>query len=457
MNDLYNKIDAYLLKKFPFQWIIAWHKFIPLLLVLAILGIGLGFLPSLKTYSYYNDGNIELAATFLGFVATLVFILYIIRQLRFNSFRIHHHIPFKRSNFIFFAFWFISLLFTLIPFIPFKTLSCRAKNYINHITNDFEADQKAFYDGSVFFAADPISNGEHESLNTMTVSKSEAPISRINNNLPRNKFDVVFKKDSVSINRIDNHFGYYDYTIRLPITISKAAALQRIADFVSVSKKYDIQLTETNPEVIFNKRKAFNEKNQEDNDAFSLLIKPTNSYNTYDTAINQYSSMVNNYERMQNTSIDLEFFLGLLLFSAVVASLLWILISVPSGDFGYAILASVLIAIFMGILSVLVATTTHGSDEESVFALFYILTIFIYSIAFSGNKTRLQRIFKIVSHFATPLVFILIYTTLIALDIFDDYSSDTNFYIFIAFTLIGTITSTFIYKQVYKKMSLFPS
>ena len=150
MTDFYKKIDTQILKKSPFHWILGWHLFLPIIVVLALFGAVIGYLIPTETYTYSTE-ELGIASFFLGFMSFMAFILYVVRQVRFNSFRIDHRVPFKKSILIFFSFWLIVTLLSLIPFTPYQIHSWHVQKKIKSITNDFDKDTETLYKGSSFF------------------------------------------------------------------------------------------------------------------------------------------------------------------------------------------------------------------------------------------------------------------------------------------------------------------
>jgi len=442
MIKLYNKIDDTILKKHPFQWIIGWNKFLPIIAILLLFSIAIGFMLPTTTYNYYNNKGLNTAAIFLGFVSFMVFILYVIRQIKFNSFRIHHHIPFAKSILVFFSFWILITLLTSIPFIPHHIHNWRVTKKINSITDDFKSDTKILYEGSVFFVSDYNNHHVKQILDDDTDETKQ-------------HFEVEFNNSFITINNIDHQFGYFhqyaDESFRLPITISREEALNRINKFIKVASKYDIELTEYNAEEIYNKRKSFNQGKSNDYNFSLFKIKETND-TTFYSAVNKYDGMMYSYQRHYNKDFDFELMLGILMFSIVLAILLWIVISIPMADFGYSVLVSVVLMVFMGIISALINLLT--SNDFIIRLAFYIAIFIVYFFAFIIKKdTQLHRVLKIVSHY---LVAVFLFLLFLEIDEANIFHHRDEFYVFSTLFLIGIIMSVFLFKQVYKNYRLLP-
>ena len=434
MIKLYNKVDENLLKKHPFHWIIGWHKFLPIIAILLLFSIVIGFMFPTTTYSY-RDRGLDTASIFLGFVSFMAFILYVIRQIKYNSFRIHHHIPFKKSIFVFFSFWLMVFLFTSIPFIPHHVHTWRVKNKTNGITDDFKKDTKILYEGSVFFASEYYGSTKRYR--------------------EKGTHEIVFNNENVTINLSPYRFGYYHYykdnykAVKFPITISNKEALNRIENFITVAKKYNIKLLEKKPQEVFNKRKAFNQQKNKVNFTLFTIDKAIAHPNK---AVNNYTRMMSNYQRQFDKSFEIDEVLGILIFSILFAVLLWIVISVPIADFGYSILVSVILMVFMGII--IVMFNLIFSNDFVIRLSFYIMIFIVYSLAFMSKKeTRLYRVLKIVSHYLVPVLLFLLF---LEIDKANVFSHKDEFYVFSTLFLTGVVMSVFLFKQVYKNYRLLP-
>ncbi len=485
----FNRIDKSTLKKYPFQWIIGWHIFLPIILALILFAIALAFITPTKIFNYFDDDSLGVSSVFVGFLCFMAFVLFVIRQIKFNSFRIHHHIPYAKSKLFFFSFFIIIFLFSVISFIPSHIYTLRVKNEVNSKTDNFEKDMDIFCNTSSFFIASEENSRIAKLLtyfdktncdknDTLTLNEVfpdnelltddellndkellfDKHYTGIDSSLTcyeiSRKLDLVFENGKVII----NESPFYDYSYRneahpFPIKISKKEAITQIENFIKVAKKYDIELSSYNAEDIFNKRKLFN--NQTEIHHFSLFntsnIQATNYYNDKGYL---YKHMMSSYKRQLYKSFDFEVLFGILIFSIILATLLWIFISVTLADFGFSILSGVLLMILTGIVVAIVGIFNRINDDEVQIAFFIGISI-IYLIAFLGDrKKRLIRILKIVCHYLLP-VFLL----LVILEIDDSkyyeleyyYYYKHHFYYYASFFILGMIVGVFIFDEVYKK------
>lgn len=441
MIKLYKKISNSILKKAPFQWIIGWHKFLLIIAVLLLFSIVVSFIIPTTNYGYYTDNKLAIISVFFGFISFMTFVLYVIRQIQFNSFRIHHHIPFKKSILIFFSFWTLIFLLSYISFIPHQIHAWRVKAKINKLTNDFENDIRILNDGSVFFESN------YYGSSVITHNKTK-PLNKI-------PVDIEFRSTTrIVINHTPLNFAHYFYKYnnsndRFPIILNKKQALNRIKEFIKIADKYNIQLIKRNPEEIFNMRKAFIDDAKED---YFTLFTIDDNITFNNNAASSYSQMMSNYSRNHDKSFDLDVFLGILVFSIILAILLWIVISVPIADFGYSVLISVILMIFMGIIVAIINIIT--SNDFIIRLAFFLLVFIVWFLAFFSKKqTRLYWVLKIVSHYLVALFLFLIF---LEIDESSFFKHRDAFYIFSGLFLIGMVISVFVFKHVYKNYRLLP-
>ena len=443
MKAFFNKINTYLIKNKPFHWIIGWHIFIPMLLLLFIIAILFAFGFSIKIYNYRSESR-DFIAFFLGFISLMGFILFIIRQAKYNSFRIHHHIPFKKAYLVFASFWLITTLFAVIPFIPELAYTARITHYINQKTTEFDADKKALCYGSSFFKSDQKTSSDIKKQQNLNSDFTLLTVEKVN--IPYNIEMVFAPNDSVIIKDAKNNYNYYKSN-KFPLYLSKTNALVIIEKFIKTAQKYDIKLTDDNPESIFNKRKQFY-FSQDTNTEFSLYQKPTSS--TYNSPGRAYDYMISNYDRYYNDIDDFfKVLLGILIFSVIIALILWVFVSVPLAQFGYAVLFSVLLAIFIGVVSVILGISSAG--ESSFYLVYIMISLFVYFQAFIA-KSKWSQVFQIVSHVVFSFLLLMFLVLLEQSDIIDN----NEFYSFSFLFIIGMLLSVLLYKPVYKKNMIIP-
>ena len=447
-SNIFKKIDSTIIKKHPFHWIIGWHKFLPIIIGVAFFSIVIGFLFPTTVYDYYSDDGVETTGVFIGFISLMAFVLFIIRQVKYNSFRIHHHIPYAHSIMLFFAFWLIAFLFSLLPFVPYQVHTWRINQKINSITNNLKRDTKILNEGSTFFTANQIDNDSRIHLKELEKKTSSMQFDKRDRNF---NYNIIIDDNGVVIYKLPYNFGYYNYQRKLPIHLSKKEALTLINSFTETAKHYNIKLKETDAELIYSQRKAYNLGGNTSNlNNYSLFVFEGNDYPA--DAYNQMMGFYDRYNYDDNSYVN-EFLLATLIFAGFVALLLWIFISVPMADFGFSILAAVILMIFSGIAIAIMALGSFASEESIQFFLWFLILV-IFLIAFSGtHKTRFQRIMQIVSHYTVSVMAILV---ILIIEDSNIFSHTEEFYIFSGILLLSIVLSVVMYKFVYKRCRIMP-
>lgn len=428
MKKIYNTISDKVLKSNPFLWIIGWHKFLPIIILLMIAAIILGFLIPTKVYTYSPQFLYE-TSTFLGFLAFVVFVLFVIRQIKFNSFRIHHKIPYKKSITTYFYFVFFILFLVILPFISVETYNYRVLKEVNTFTKNFKEDSKTLNDNLFFFYSEDDSYYLYDDNGNRT-----------------SKQNVEYYDNYLIINSRENTFTY-EISKEYPLKITKTEALQRIADFLEVANRFNINVSETNPTIIYNKRKHFKAR------GFHNLLT-LGSYKNPRTIYSKYSSFINHYR--YNSSFDLhdkEVIYAFLFIAMITALFLWIVISIPIADFGYTILAGTLILIFVGVMSALLSIASN--TEDLIIWFMYLCILIIFLLAFTSKEnTLVSRIMTVLSQLLIPILVLLFY-----IDYTNDlpYEAKNHVRDFIPFIILLTIVSTvFLYKYIYRSSRMLP-
>lgn len=365
-KEYFKEIDESILKKSPFHWVIGWHIFIPVILVLALFGKGLSFIYPVRLY-YSNLGKISFISYFFYFLCFIVFILFIIRQIRYNSSRIHHRLPFIRSNSNYFSYVVIIFMLSVIPLIPFEFYTFRVNQDINSRTDNFEKDIRILDAGIKFFYNE----------------------------------EVVWYP-GYGFGGLHRDF-YRSYVSDIP-------DLELIESFMDVSRRFGIKLSETDPKVIYSR--SFDSEPK----FYSYLIANSEISSSIDKhkeshydVYTYYDSLIRNYNFNREYALNREGSLYSLIYFAIgFAFLLWIFVSVPAVEFGLSVLWAVLISILVGIL----IGVSYAMDNSDGFArgIFYFAVIIIFILAFLRKKeSRFTSIMKILSQLLIPGLFLMLF------------------------------------------------
>ena len=143
-------------------------------------------------------------------------------------------------------------------------------------------------------------------------------------------------------------------------------------------------------------------------------------------------------------------FFAVLMFSAIMALLLWIVISVEIGDFGFAVLAAGLISMFLGIFMAIVAIFNNGF----VFGILYFAILVIFLIAFAYQKqTRVKRVFQILSQVSIPM-----FVGILIIQFggnYEPFDGEPKFILYLT-SILSVVCTVFVYKYVYKASRILP-
>ncbi|MFY0644557.1 MAG: hypothetical protein JXR19_08855 [Bacteroidia bacterium] len=155
-TNIFKKWEDRLLKSNPTMWILGVHYFVPIILIVGaiLFAIGFAYQYDLQHTPYYELGSFFGVLTLLmSLLSILLLIMFIIRQVRFNTHRIHHRLPYKKGFFFFVSFFIVIASISTLPVMGnlgsyvksyYQTAEVRAALY--------EAEANDYYnnwDGSV--------------------------------------------------------------------------------------------------------------------------------------------------------------------------------------------------------------------------------------------------------------------------------------------------------------------
>lgn len=113
----FKQLDNKLIKSRPITWILGLHIFLPVLLIEGAVLFAFGYFHGFDIEFQRDEKSLYGLITLLTTMLSIAFVvIYFIRQVRYNSKRIHHQLPFKRFMSFFMAFYIIMLGLTFMPF-----------------------------------------------------------------------------------------------------------------------------------------------------------------------------------------------------------------------------------------------------------------------------------------------------------------------------------------------------
>lgn len=133
--NLFKSIDNKLLRSYPKVWILGLHIFIPILLVLFPLMFLVGYAtPIDKSLSQWRlVEDLTPIVLLVTLVSITLLVLFTIRQIKFNSSRIHHTLPYSNLMGNILSYFVIICGILLLTYAPVYGLflKCKAVGYFN--------------------------------------------------------------------------------------------------------------------------------------------------------------------------------------------------------------------------------------------------------------------------------------------------------------------------------------
>ena len=119
MLQRFKNWDVSISKSYPKIWILGVHIYLPILTIMALIFYAFGWaynitnMPPMREVNDYGYGLLQFAILPM----LLAGIMYFIRQIKFNSLRVHHHLPYKNPYLSFITFVIVFFIITATPFI----------------------------------------------------------------------------------------------------------------------------------------------------------------------------------------------------------------------------------------------------------------------------------------------------------------------------------------------------
>jgi len=467
MKAYFKKIDYHLLQKYPNLWVLGVHIYLPIILVLyLVIGLtGLLYpLDPLPEFYRYRDFFQNTSVTMI-LPTILLVVVFIIRQVKFNSKRVHLSLPYKQQFLVFLYFIFLFLSITTLPLVG--NITAYIKSDIVLDQEQFSEDAKVMRRGFVHFFLEKSYVDDPEDC-----AEAEANgfyIDAYGDQRSYKRYELNNTKDSLIVYR---HFVDYSYSNDLD-TISLDQAYREIDSFIALSHKYQGDVTHVDPVQIVNA----NLKTDRYYTKFEKNVRPAFSYlqdyGAFDNNINFHNKVISKGSFF--FSLEWDFWRGYLFITLVLSVLLIILCSVNIAEFGWGMLVVALHPTVFGIVAALVAFLFREVDGEMAATIgIFLLLLFTanaYFFAFNKRfKPALRRAFAIACHIYTPIVAcLLIVMYKEASDCcYLDSTYRENCDCILPFTreqynlitlntlIIGSIISTYVFGKYYKKQYTNP-
>ncbi len=400
MKKFYKKYDDYFLTKYPILWVIGLHIFIPLSLLVALFLVLCGIPLVLNEVNEFSTIENVYNQVGLGMIlpVILLVIIFIRRQIQFNSIRVHQKLPFKMRFTTFMLFWVTLFAITTLPF----TIRLSAVTYPNLVWSktQYQSDIKAINTGYVHFRflvrqeyAAQEENGADEVIEPYYLTR----------------YSLNEKTNQLILTR--QFYRYYSNSeINVNDTISLDSANHEVENFTAVAQRYGAQFETTDASKIISAnlldvegdydlfRKDFNTEFERINskESYNRLGKQSKFQKNiqWTTALHEHSGIFRFY--------SFEFWQNYSLIGFGISFLLIILCSVPRSEFGWAMLTVALIPTVYGVIYAILEVLDVNVGSRFLMLSFLAATSYV---TFLGNfKSKLKRVFAISINIFLPIV-----------------------------------------------------
>jgi hypothetical protein len=435
LKAIFNKVDQYLLTRYPRLWVLGVHIFIPIVAAtwLVLVIIGAVIVNTSNAGIYDMEDSFEQIGVGMILPLILLVILFIIRQAKYNAIRVHTHLPYKHRFMVFLAFWLVLFSISSLPFATY--FGSWFIPGLNHNELSFENDKKVLEPGMSHIhlkgCYDPVARYRDDDYE-----------SKILSNYTPCDYRLDKTNDSLYVLRYD--WDYDRYYANRPDRISMEDAYLEIEQSIEVAKKYKAQFKLEDAAQII-EMNARSRSIPWDTSIDRMTYSHMSNRNHFDRCIGINESY--HSERQMFWIFDWEFWRYYSLVAFSLAFLLIIYCSVDKGEFGWAMLVCALMPTVYGILYGLLSLMNIVNGEASAKFLLAVFMGISAFIAFASKyKPKLKRIFGISLNMMLPIVLPLF----IDVDFDDDGIYAT--YLF----MLGLIV-TWIYTLYYRLQYLHPT
>lgn len=445
LKELYRKIDQQLLRKRPVLWVLGVHIYLPILLVsfLLLFLIGAAYslvpLPQWRSFKDFFE-TINLA---MVLPTILLVITFIIRQVKYNSKRVHLKLPHNKSFVIFLYFMAFFFVVSALPFAANFGALCKTGMVLNKA--QYEKDIKVLNEGYCHFymvrvkshtsAIDQLEESEYEQL--------------------YNHQEMLYKmnptKDSLILYR-----KYLEYTYRSSFynrfdTIPLEQAYTEMEEFIAVAEKYQGEVINSDPRQLVHANLTANKKPYFGNGtelAFNHFVR--------------HEALSNNVQfndRYLDKSgpyfvLRLEFWEFYCLVAIGLAMFLIVLCSVKKADFGWSMLIVALQPTVYGIVLALSWFVSRSAEEAiALFWLYFFIALALYIIFVSKFKSTLRHAYAIALHLYIP---ILVPVIMILTEDYGRTHHSNSEDVAVVLSIISAFVSTYLFSWYYKREYINP-
>ncbi|MCB9261106.1 MAG: hypothetical protein H6607_01855 [Flavobacteriales bacterium] len=458
LRHYFEKINQRFIRTNPLGWVLGVHIFWPLILVLGLLlfvATWLYPLNPLPDWSSYR-GFFSNINQILILPAILLFILFIIRQIKFNTKRVHLKLPYSKSFFTFVYFFITLFAISALPFVANVAGYLKAKNTLK--TTEFEKDIEALVNGYTHFYL--MQTAEIEDKYYTYYEQYY---------LNETKDSLIFRRDfpiypSSSLqDKINYRYNSFD-------TIPLNQVYEEMRDFMAASGKYEGDIKLTDPHEILRKNVAAKKhvKYQDDVDT---------AYNHFKNHF-RFENQMEFYDHFYEKSglfwvAEIEFWQFYLFLALAISALLFIVCHTDFAHFGWGMLVATLHPTVFGILLGTLESTTpyfkHKTEIYVIAIMSVLLLNAIYFAFFSKRKVAVKRAFAIALHIFIPIVlisYVFLFEELInCCWLHQDWNCNCHYaidkptfeWLAWAFFVMSVFATTYIFGRYYRRKYINPS
>ena len=424
MKKYYQKIDTYLLARYPNIWVLGVHIFVPIIVVtfLALVIIG-AVLVNVYKGIYSLDDSFEQLGLAMVLPVILLLILFIIRQAKYNALRVHHFLPFKRRFAFFLSFW---LIFVGITSLPFSTY------FGSYFTPGINHDKKGYFEDRALM-------GKY--MTNFYLKKSRYTTS---DDQP-NDYRLSKRGSSLMLDVHRYNWDFAKYYNGTPAQITLQEAEKEIAAFFVIAKRYNAEFKTENVGSILEmntteKGIVWDNSNGTEMDFYTHIA----NLSEFERCVT-WSKYYHN-DRQVFRMFNWEFWRYYSLVGFSLAFLLIIYCSTSKGEFGWALLVCALFPTVYGIVAGLLAILDILDGETGAQLLLALFTGALIYVAFIGNyKPKLKRIFGISINVMLPILLPII----VNIEMLDEVE-------FFVFAFVMGLVTTYLYSFYYQYQYLHP-
>lgn len=455
MYDFLKKWDVRWMTKHPKLWVLGVHVYPAVLIVLAMVIYGGGWLVGVDPLPNTNSVEVSMnvVATLVGIVAVLLAILYIIRQLKFNNTRIHHKLPYKHSALSLVTYFVLFSVLCMLPFIFQAGVYHKLK--ANMDTEQFIEDYPALIKGIPHIAENQFTYNYQNDNDERECQYFLSEDGKVLNYL--NDYYVNYHVAELC----STELGETHYRNKRDISISYQEAIKNIEQVIPLLERYESSLRYG-----LNDAKSVMAFNL-DNCAKSPLdvsgvyrLAVEDQYDFYDQ-IRLYEEVIerDSYFYVFNS----EFWLVLLGIALVLSMILILITHTAILDFGWGFLAA---SLYVTVYSILIGISFIGSSSE-VFVLSIIMpllmllflgAITIAAFMKSSFSSAVKRAHLVTLNILSVPAFVLFITWIHEVFIRNYFPGHLNTYSFYSYilTVIFAVGSTLVFAKMYQKTYVHP-